>query len=328
MGASRRIPHSRAFEIQEDLAAWLKSYSAWKQICTDHLDVCEQLPVNRDVEPIRLLETIIPEAQKIWHSERDSMPGAVPTFCSEDYGLMLATMANAVPKSSLSDWDFPSASGLLIFERPISVEDTEGSPDIEAIRALSWHTLPLGGRSLLFVRNWSERKGDLARHLIPSRTKLFSGGMTMSNLTNRTEATHRFGVTRLLQAHFALVKSSYTLDEEIRRDPKSTATTKRRLDSHSIRRVYLRQPEYARFEADEAAASKEGRNPVRAHGVRGHWRNQPYAALNIRRWIWIEGHPKGDPRVGTVSSSKIQVANAATSEVEAFLAGKHPLSAA
>lgn len=70
----------------------------------------------------------------------------------------------------------------------------------------------------------------------------------------------------------------------------------------SIRRSYLRHPEYGSMEIQAA------RGKMRAHWVRGHWRRQWYSSIQEHRFIWVDGFPKGNPDRGEVKGSKILVA--------------------
>lgn len=78
---------------------------------------------------------------------------------------------------------------------------------------------------------------------------------------------------------------------------------KKKPDPHGIRVVSLRKSEYGDYELDATTGRK-----VRAHWVRGHWRNQWYPSVNAHRTIWIDGFVKGDAAQGTVGGSKVYIA--------------------
>ena len=75
------------------------------------------------------------------------------------------------------------------------------------------------------------------------------------------------------------------------------------IDVSEIRTISLRKPQVAHNEFEAATGIKQ-----RAHWVRGHWRNQWYPSYEEHRPLWIEGHPKGDPKLGTVDSATVYLA--------------------
>lgn len=72
-----------------------------------------------------------------------------------------------------------------------------------------------------------------------------------------------------------------------------------------VRTVSLARPEYAHYESDAATGRK-----VRAHWVRGHWREQWYASEEVHRTLWIEGHMRGDAGLGTVTGARVHTITA------------------
>lgn len=71
---------------------------------------------------------------------------------------------------------------------------------------------------------------------------------------------------------------------------------------HEVRVLALRHSEHGRYELDAATGRK-----VRAHWVRGHWRNQWYPRTQEHRTIWIDGFVKGDPEQGSLTGPKVYV---------------------
>jgi len=313
MAIPKLIPHSRAFEIQEDIAAWMTTAAAFEHVSTSYIMLFRNAPRFKDVPFDQRVRSMYSALQEIATAESNAMAGTTATYCSSDYGLMLSTMANVAPKSKLSPSDVPSREGVLIFEEPVTIEASDGLPTLRDVRALSWYIVPGPVDEWFATRLWAEVSRSATANRIPGRTRLFAGGMNISNLDDDT--ARDYSLTRLLQAHFALLKSPLTVDEPVERNPKISPRTRRSLAVDSIRRVYLRHPEHARYEADEADAAREGRAPVRAHWVRGHWRNQPYPRTGEVKWIWIDGYIKGSPEDGTVTTRKLLVARATPSEV-------------
>lgn len=263
------------------------------------------------------VRAVRPDAEEIALVDFHAVKDATPVYCTSDYTTMLTTMASAAPKSALAVPDITSPTGLLVFEETTVLNLGPRNAPIGGVRAYSWCIIPSDDptNTSLMLRVWTDEKRGPSTPVIPSRFKLYPGPLAMLNINPATAWTADDHVyARILQSHFALMKSPLTLEDPVVRDPKTSPRTKRSLGD-TLRRVYLRHPEYAGYEADEAAAAREGRAPMRAHWVRGHWRNQHYSTFNENRWIWIDGYIKGNPENGTVTTRKICVARASTSEV-------------
>lgn len=314
---AKPIPHSRAFEIQEDIAAFARSDEGFahfgRQYFGWHRAMAERDHLDED-----LLQfahgTTTDEIQKL------SVPS--PTFCSRDYSLMLMTMAEEASENQGAPADIAPA-GLLVFEDAFDFREVGTPAPITAVRAISWFIRndPSNSRPFLFVRAWREDSPWPGTPSARGRTKLYPSGVMLCDAvpTSRRNPKPLMAtpiLLRLIQSHPALLRSPVASEAIEPRNTKISPRTKRSLAADSIRRVYLRHPEHARYEADEAAAAREGRSPVRAHWVRGHWRNQPYPRTGEVKWIWIDGYIKGNPENGTVGSRKLLVARATPYEVQ------------
>lgn len=72
-----------------------------------------------------------------------------------------------------------------------------------------------------------------------------------------------------------------------------------------VRVLSLVNPEHGRYELDAATGRK-----LRAHWVRGHWRNQWYATAQEHKTIWVDGFVRGDASIGTVGGARVYAARA------------------
>lgn len=319
MAAPKRFQQGRALDIQENIAAWLPSETAVLETHTYLANIYIQNVPGFDgpglADRIRALR---PEAEQIALAELSAMTHTRPVFCTSEYISMLSIMLEAAPKSAMTASDITSPTGLMVFEEAGSIDVGGGAPFLERVRAFSWAVIPNDRPSYtsLLIRSWTEQRRMPATPVVPGQFKMYPGPMAILNINPETsiDASDDHIYTRILQSHFALMKSPLTLEESASRNPKTNPRTKRSLGD-SLRRVYLRHPEYATYEVDEAAAAREGRAPMRAHWVRGHWRNQHYSRTSENRWIWIDGYIKGNPENGTVSTRTIGVARATPSEV-------------
>lgn len=316
MAKPKTLPQAAALEIQEDIFAWLGTRVGYQEVLFNQVRLFEKIhgagvyPAQHVVDQ---MEGFMPE---VLPREKGSIGSNSPTYCTADYGSLLLTMASSAPKDSLNVSDVAQSQGMLVFETPMTFEMPGDVPDIERVRVFSWYTLLEDTRRNvlnIYMRAWTETRRTQETPQIMSRHKLFPAPLALTGIGPGVEPVDHLMI-RLLQSHFALLKSPMSSEEAAVRDPRGTPRTKRSLGD-SIRRVYLRRPEVAQYEADEAAAAREGRAPMRAHWVRGHWRNQHYSTANENRWIWIEGFIKGNPENGTVSTRKVGVARASASEL-------------
>ena len=303
--ARKGITHARALEIQEDIAAWMVTENATEFFFADFAHAY-QTQTGFDPLDNRELVLLSSEASRI--AELEAMRKSVPVYCTTDFALMTLTMSATAPADSITMSDLPAPAGILIFEEPFDLARDGGRP-VPEIRALSWHLREAEGKdTILNVRFWSGQATISPRFRVMSRDRLYAGGANSSAIDDSRDRHADYRLVRLLRSAFTLMRSPLTGDEKVPRNPKTNPRTKRSLSTDSVRRVYLHRPEYARYEADEAAAEREGRAPMRAHWVRGHWRNQPYPKLGDRKWIWIDGFIKGSPEHGTVTGKKILIA--------------------
>lgn len=315
MAQPKTLPQAAALEMQEDINSWLRTKTALSEVLTNHVNILKSVP-GIGMNEAEMVNTVLSWMPVIMEQESYAVGGNSPTFCSPDYTSMLHTMTASAPKDAMRAIDLTQPSGFLVFADPFTLELPEGVPDLERVRAFSWYIrpgMPGGGAIGVFTRIWSETKRSQWTPQIMSRHKVFpaAAGLTLLGPDNGSEDNV---FSRMLQAHFALLRSPMSSEESAVRNPKTNPRTKRSLGD-DIRRIYLRRPEVAQYEADEAAAAREGRAPMRAHWVRGHWRNQRYARSGENRWIWIDGFIKGNAENGTVTTRKVGVARASASEL-------------
>lgn len=336
------ITHARALEIQEDLHAWARSVKAWDLLKSEAIE--DYQSQGMDPTSLRLNAEKLDDSTEMRQGlEVHYLEGWVPTFCTKEFGLLAVTMARSAPRDAMIKSDLPAIAGLFVFEDPITLEarpDEEvphasntgasfghlgdrlvksfaehpSNDEIEHVRALSWYTWTDtrkdGPTTWLCARVWTEKRPSGLAGALPveGRVKLYSGGR-VSNPISDSRASHSdWAPIRLLRSVFALLASPMTGGSDEARNPKIHPRSRRSTSVDGIRRVYLRHPEHARYEAEEERAAREGRAPVRLHWVRGHWRHQWYAKERDHHWIWIDGFLKGHPERGITASRKIQIA--------------------
>ena len=115
----------------------------------------------------------------------------------------------------------------------------------------------------------------------------------------------------LIRSISSIPKSSLTKTEDLvtgtapptKSQKKKSPKKREPRDTFDVRVLSLRNPDHGRYELEAATGIK-----LRAHWVRGHWRNQWYPSLEDHRTIWIDGFVKGDASLGTVTGPKVYVA--------------------
>jgi hypothetical protein len=336
------ITHAQALEIQENLYAWMCSAKAQDFFLSEAVEGF--LNQGLDEESVLANGDKIRYAAELRRDmEIRYLDEWVPTFCTKEFTLLAVTMARSAPSDAMIKSDLPDIAGLLVFEEPITLETRAiagesgtwgtglafGQPhgravralgnrpfndEVAMVRAMTWYTWTDtrrdGTGSWLCARVWTEKKpvdGPVPSP-VEGKVTLYSAGMVSSPITDNRDGHADWAAIRLLRSAFALMASPMVLSDEEPRNVKTHPRTKRSTSADSIRRVYLRHPEHAHYEADEDWAAREGRAPVRLHWVRGFWRHQWYPRAHDHHWIWIEGFPRGHIEAGIVDSPKIQVA--------------------
>lgn len=242
-------------------------------------------------------------------SWREALKSVDPIFCNAEFSSLAVTMTETAPRESVRAEDLIGKEGLLIFEKPITVEPTTGATKVwKNCRAVAWKTMQLGEFPSLVINVWADsyvddfgRRGLSSVHL---------------NLTGHETTFIRDGelrrddhtLVRLLRSVTALTRSDISSSVPVSRPAAAGSSFVRSDTPPVVRRVYLRNPEHADYEYDALQAAKSGRSSVRLHWVRGHWRRQWYPASEKHSWKWIEGFIKGDASAGTVPGAKVLIA--------------------
>ena len=107
-------------------------------------------------------------------------------------------------------------------------------------------------------------------------------------------------VTALAQS--PQVKNEVATDHGLK-PGKKQGRRKQPVHDTQVRVLSLRHPEHGTYELDAATGRR-----IRAHWVRGHWKNQWYPASQEHRTIWIDGYVKGDVKLDVITGPKVYVA--------------------
>lgn len=246
---------------------------------------------------------------------------------------MMNAAARTAPPDLLTYSELTSPSGFLFFEQEQYL--TSANILTYPIRAMSWDTingvdesdepLPLieimvwtEGRHTL--KKWTQRDPQL---VAPAELTyaLYATGVSVSPISTKHLAdqklTYQYGsevhmLNAILRSINAIARSPMSTNAEVSVETpkaKKLRMRKGKPAPRDIRVLSLHNPEHGRYELDAATGRK-----LRAHWVRGHWRNQWYAKANEHQTIWIDGFVKGDAERGTLTGPKVYVARAPQAE--------------
>ena len=268
-------------------------------------------------------------------------PDSPTILASTDFAQMMLGAAVTTPDAPLHPQEIIAASGVVFFAEKQSfaglplmgraVEDQTASEEQTfahlGVRALSWFSTtqgPTGDLDGLMLELYTD--GPDAQYY---EEKLFpmSLGMPLQPLaayhhlyTLSSGFGHVGGTTEqyrrihpsvrilmaLVRALSAIARSPQTVQttDSVRTPVRRKGRTKQHKSvSRDVRVLSLHHAEHGRYELDAATGRK-----VRAHWVRGHWRNQWYASTQEHHTIWIDGFVRGDGDLGIVTGPKVYLA--------------------
>lgn len=268
-------------------------------------------------------------------------PDSPTILASTDFAQMMLGAAVTTPDAPLHPQEIIAASGVVFFAEKQSfadlplmgraVEDQTASEEQTfahlGVRALSWFTTaqgPTGGLDGLMLELYTD--GPDAQYyeevLFPMNTDmplqplaayhhLYTLSSGFGHVGGTAEQYSRIHpsvrvLMALVRALSAIARSPQT--EETADAVETPVQRRSRIKRHKraprdVRVLSLHHAEHGRYELDAATGRK-----VRAHWVRGHWRNQWYASTQEHHTIWIDGFVRGDGDLGLVTGPKVYLA--------------------
>lgn len=252
------------------------------------------------------------------------------TLADREVAQMAEAAAFTAPDLPLTPNDFPAPAGIVIFKDRYAFSDLieqigsfSGDVGIHMrrrthcmLRAIQW--LPNGPGTGVIITllvdgsdMFLENERDTTSQIQPPGTHKYLSSVVRGvgifdseNAPDEVNSPSYLLTVKLLRSIFAIASSPNTeekthlVSHPLPRKRKRGSTPKRR--STSVRVVSLRNPEHAQYEHDAATGRK-----LRAHWVRGHWRQQWYATAHEHRTIWVDGFIRGDASLGVVSGPKL-----------------------
>jgi hypothetical protein len=305
---TRQINHRDALLIQDDMHSWVASstgHSFFRYSTSRWLD--------RSLRDQRVRTQSLEEAtaNTLRLAAKKGVSTASPILATDEFASMMQTMAEQAPDEPLHSSDLLAPEGLIMFESPQTI-DLHDVRVLENVRAISWGTQdadPKAGFSgpAFRVDIWCEAQAVPKRFQVPSPRPLAILIAMSTYWADGRILEGGMDIIRLLRAATALIRSPLASEE---RPGNQSRSAPRKRTEDGIRRIYLRHPEYALYEAEELDAARRGRSPIRAHWVRGHWRNHWYPTTEEHKTIWIMPHVKGASEVGAVQGDRLLIATA------------------
>lgn len=244
-------------------------------------------------------------------------------FAHDDFAQMMNAAAITAPQRLIKPHELLADSGFLYFETEQNL--TEIADVYQPVRAISWSTnsdhTSQSDRRMLQVFIWCEghhraeewdnlsvtvgapREINYAMHVCGFSFTPIDQHMTDQPIE---KAADRHGpIIGLIRAIGAIASSPASIQQDAAVKPRTKKKKRRGTSSvpSSVRILSLHNPDHGRYELDAATGRR-----VRAHWVRGHWRNQWYAKDQEHRIIWIDGFAKGDAERGIITAPKVYVA--------------------
>lgn len=218
---------------------------------------------------------------------------------------MIAAAADRFPAMRLRREDFLSPFGLLILAKPLPTIVRTGS-DASAEVAGSAFTWACREGCALAIE-WERAHG---LYTYEGLGDVFIQGLmprTFQSVPWDLECGPGSTPLSVLRTMTALTRQPLAVSDRPRIGQAVRGLARRSgLDPAAIRRIRLRTPEHG--PAELQAAREHHHASPQGHWVRGHWRNQSYPSIGEHRAVWIEGYPRGDFSLGTLTGPKALIA--------------------
>lgn len=260
-------------------------------------------------------------------AKRQADPQFTTVLARDDFVDMVMAATITAPRQQLVDQDLIAPSGVIYFTNPqdlsIIFEGQNVGPRATGIRSvrgiewISWESAE-GPSIVWFLLVDGPILQESTKHLnllFPEEFYLYTipyaFGISPINNNSRLPMDHDV-IDAMLKAATAIISSPMTHDQTVTAESAKAKKARQRKGKAAlsdIRVLSLHNPEHGRYELDAATGRK-----LRAHWVRGHWRNQWYAKTNEHQTIWIDGFVKGDAERGTLTGPKVYVARAPQTE--------------
>lgn len=246
---------------------------------------------------------------------------------------MMVAASKSAPPDLLKQSELIAPSGFLFFEQEQNLTPTGFMT--YPIRAISWDVIngisesgallpiieiTMWSEGHMTDKAWAQSEPQLVAPIELTyalyATGVFTSPMESSHPDVETVIAQNESELHMMNAILrsinAIAQSPLSSSDEISVETpkiKKFRIRKGKPAPRDIRVLSLHNREHGRYELDAATGRK-----LRAHWVRGHWRNQWYAKTNEHQTIWIDGFVKGDAERGTPTGPKVYVARAPQAE--------------
>jgi len=279
------------------------------------------------------MDTPFAEYPRIWASLEAELWADDDTFVvlgGEDFTDMVVAAALEHPRTPLHQDEMVAPNGIVMFRTPVTepaLGNTIGGVDVP-VYGLTWqHGISSRGPAVtvntLINANHEAAISDAAFKAArdagePVFRNLHTDSHPVFRVLNHAFFPYGLAVSEgdhgIMHANIGLLRSVQALlrsPQTVVGEPGNgadelPATKKQRRKAASapkdrrIRVVSLKNSEHGRYQLEAVTGRR-----LRAHWVRGHWRNQWYASTQQHRVIWVDGFVRGDATLGTVTGRKI-----------------------
>lgn len=265
-----------------------------------------------DDEAARKIFSLNPSGAERRASEAEALAEAELFFVAAPMAELASEAAKSLPSFKVDEFDLPSPTGFLIFEKPIA-KDTNYTGEDVYISGASWRTIDLGVDGPLlwfsfyvdFYRVWDDavsagKETPEQAAFQKANSPRFTYTTDGATLLRGPQDKRPNGVLNLwgktIASTWLLMKQTLA---EISQ-PTYTRADRRRLARRgaaldAVRVIELRRPRHS------GPSGESDREYHHQWIVRGHWRQQWFPKREVHRPVWIAPHikgPEGAPMLG------------------------------
>lgn len=250
---------------------------------------------------MRALYKSAPPAKALRDVLRDRVARADLFWASKSMTDLAVAASATLTTFAVEPQDLPAEAGLLVFEKPLRLEDPAGEIPV-TIRGLSWSTID-SRISVTAYWDRDERAADGGNYspamppLLPAPGVMFAVNFGDAGWCDLGVRTGQRMVFPILVSTWLLMQQPLADVQEAEAD-RAARKRLRRLGQEpaAVRVIELRRPKHTGGEPGES-----GRNYTHRWITRGHWRQQWYPGRQVHRPVWIAPHvkgPEGAPMIG------------------------------
>lgn len=274
------------------------------------------LELFSDEDATQKLFSLNPHGSERRASEAEALAEAELFFVTAPMAELASEAAKSLPSFKVAEFDLPSPTGFLIFEKPIAKDTNYDGNDVY-ISGASWRTIDLGadGPLLWFSfyvdvhRVWDDaaasgQESPEQAAFQKANSPRFTYSTDGATILHGPQDQRQQGVLNLWGKTIATawLLMQQTLAEVS--EPTYTRADRRRLARRgatpdAVRVIELRRPR------GSGPSGESDREYHHQWIVRGHWRQHWYPKREVHRPVWIAPHIKGPDGAPMLGGEKV-----------------------